>query len=213
MISGLIRVSSENYLLDLYKWGKIYCNHSEYFKTQDEESGMGDTMEAVDGINQLYDIRVISGKKEVYLADQAQGIINTGKYAGNLFCLFGIRKERLNLKNNKRSTLTWNRQWNGYGSHAVLIYNTQEFLDRVRRALREKSVEHEIAPVEYFFQETHKGFVGPFKKRDTYEWQEEIRVWIPNPKKEPFQFEIGSIEDISMMLKIEEINKVEFGLE
>jgi hypothetical protein len=108
----------------------------------------------------------------------------------NLFCLYALTKPVQDV------LFSTEHDWFG-GDSLVLIRNTQEFLDRIRRAALEQKLPLEGAPVEYFDEAGYSGKVGRFKKSARFSYQHEYRIAIETGISGPFRFQIGDILDIT----------------
>ena len=50
--------------------------------------------------------------------------------------------------------------------------------------------------------------LGIFNKSSDFQYQKEFRIYVKNPINEPLKIEIGSINEISKLLKSEDLTKL-----
>lgn len=93
-----------------------------------------------------------------------------------------------------------------FGDHAVVVTNPEAFLARVMLAAEAAGTNIARGLVHYLDPRTHHGELSPFNKMSTYAWQSEYRIVIAATGTEVAYLRLGSIEDITMLVRTTEIN-------
>jgi hypothetical protein len=93
-----------------------------------------------------------------------------------------------------------------FGDTALVVTNVSEFFRRVSRAAEEAGVSHARSLIHYLDRRTHHGQFSPFNKMQEYSWQSEYRIVVAPSENEIFYLELGSLEDISILTKAQELN-------
>ncbi len=117
----------------------------------------------------------------------------------NLFCLFALTTESFSYLSDERIQ--------GFGDSALTFLNGDEFLGRLRKRLKEEDLAFESALVEYVKKEEFHGKMGPFRKLETYSYQNEVRIFVQGNCSGPLKINIPSIEDISVIVPINDVTK------
>jgi hypothetical protein len=92
-----------------------------------------------------------------------------------------------------------------FGEHAVVLLNPQEFMTRIEAILKTGGIEAKGDLVEYV-DDDHKGKLGPFKKLRKFVYQSEWRLVCLGGPGGPRKIQIGSIREISALIRCDEIN-------
>ena len=94
------------------------------------------------------------------------------------------------------------------GQFFILIYNVKEFMKRIKDTLASLGHESVWNWVKYYDEYKYEGSLNPFSKPNNLNYQKEVRIAVKNTNGLPLKFGIGSISDIAMPFKIEEIKKL-----
>jgi hypothetical protein len=125
-----------------------------------------------------------------------------------VFCLYGVESDLVNLRKKAIQKIRIEEETKGFGEYALIIHDPIEFRARVVTELKNKSIQFQIHRVRYYDSKTYEGDLDQFDKSDKYEYQKEIRLWIPNNKQELFELYIGDISDISFKCKVEGLDQL-----
>lgn len=94
-----------------------------------------------------------------------------------------------------------------FGDYALILTNPQKFIDRISSQLESQQINHKANLVEYV-DNNYVGEVGPFRKLKNFDYQSEWRLVCYNgPGKERNDIHIGSIKDICVVVKSNEVNQ------
>ncbi|WP_448635208.1 hypothetical protein [Pedobacter panaciterrae] len=193
--------------------GKLFFNHLQYFAGCDESDGRGDHYEEIykqtrgDGVvidlKEFYDksIKVYRHSDGAYTSQ----FIND-KFFANYFCLYSVISKSQLLAQQVQLA----KQMNGFGTHVLVIINPFEFIERVNKIIRPLVKNFHNGPVRYINMNELDGRKDYFEKPLKYSYQKEYRLAFENDRKEEKIFDIGNIEDISVLLKAEECKAIEF---
>lgn len=183
--------------------GNIFMNTDKYFSILDSgDLARSDPDEDVDEAWQI---------KQISIADSngnwvpIGGVINPvlHRYGArdhlNIFCMHAIRNT---------SDYCFHETNLAFGDVAVVIRNAKEFTERFRKAahLLERNVQH--GPVTYVNRSNYHGEIGPFRKFDRYEYQNEFRFVLFGGGGNPMSLPIGDIRDISFVIPASDIPKL-----
>lgn len=98
----------------------------------------------------------------------------------------------------------------GFGEYAVVVADAAEFVTRIKQAAVAKGYKHFRSLVKYvdFSQDDFE--VGPFVKDQIFAHQNELRIAIYTGENTSatIQLEIGSLEDIAIMVPAEALDKI-----
>lgn len=95
----------------------------------------------------------------------------------------------------------------------MVIFNPKEFLSRIDRAMKHINLKYSWNLVQYYDEKTHNGDLGVYHKPLKFKHQNEFRIFVEYNHESPLVLNIGSIEDISEILEIEEFERVRFKFE
>lgn len=115
----------------------------------------------------------------------------------NLFCMYAMRPEY--------GTYPIDEKNFRFGTHALILFNSQEFINRLSLFIKQNSLTAKANLVKYI-DNSHSGNVGPFKKLKTFEYQSEWRLVCKNTTGKEQKLKIGSLKDISILVKADNIN-------
>jgi hypothetical protein len=120
---------------------------------------------------------------------------------GNLFCMSALRVN----PTDEPAVYRIDERLKGFGSHYLLIYNSEIFLEKMRQALDALDFVYYYQMVNYLDLHTYTGEKTIFQKDISYSYQEEFRIFLDTPYSEAFKFTIGNIEDISSIYEFSKV--------
>jgi len=189
---SFIKVGKQEFMEKLFCDGEIYFNSLEYFRKLPQENNMSDPHEGIIKLIQTENIKIKVGDK-TFFSDKGQLRITNPNLQGNMFCLYGIKTEiieptkifkELNLD---ISSIDW-------GEAAVYIYDTKEFLKRMKSAIKKVQLQFKFHAVSYYDEKTYKGNLSIFDKSIKFKKQNEIRYWIPNATNKPIKYILATCQ-------------------
>ena len=204
-----IRIGEEKYIDLLQKKGHIYCNTIRYFRSIENDNNRGDKNEGKVFIKQAKNLEVLVKGEIIGIAEKAQIYFDNDKNTGNIFCIYGVESSTIDQTIISRQKVLIEEESRDFGKAALLIFDIQEFLNRISESLKALRKEFKIEPVYYFDPNTYQGKLNPYFKSNKYKHQNEVRLLIQNTEEEPFEFYIGDISDISRKIPVSDLNKIE----
>lgn len=205
----LIKFQSLDKIEKLQK-GLVYANTLEYYRRLEIDTGdaeVGDSFEGKIHVNEAY-IHIVDGET-VALKDE---LINTTYSDDYVFCMFGIYP----FMNEFQFTDMQKDKMRLFGSHALLITDSEEFVRRVKSAAKGKYKVYFDA-VNYYPPNEDSGnmllslgenmWKVAFWKRDMYKYQQEVRFLFVSEKHNDdyIELDIGDISDISIIVTAEQV--------
>ncbi len=206
---SFIRVSDEQYIDSLQKEGHIYCNTIRYFRSLENSARKGDVNEGKAYLKQVESAQILVNGKKVAVASKAQLYLDHQDDKGNIYCLYGVKTELVNLTKKALQKIKIEDFSDDFGKSVLLIHDPSEFISRINQALLNLGKDYNFFPVNYYNPLEYQGELSPFYKAIEYSHQNEVRLWIPNKKEEPFEFFIGDISDISYKINVGDLDKIE----
>jgi hypothetical protein len=194
----LFKFGREEHLTALREQGLLHMRTMRYFADAERENpARGDRFEGAVRIFQPAAIKMtishpVIGTHEIDSRDFAGPVIFSYNQEAekNIFCLFCLTAPTATR------TLLHDDHLH-FGSHFVLILNTNEFFERIKRELARLGLSGRGEPVKYYDESSYTGPVGPFLKSSRFAYQQEYRIVI-GPGKAPFRnLIIGDISDIT----------------
>lgn len=186
-----------------------------------------DDLERYDPNDGLESIKQIATGSHMWLKDKNTGdykniatinkglcrIKNSNLDMVNVYCMFylsipdSVKQTFLDEYIDKR-LLKPSDNWNT----AIIIYDPQEFVTRVKDKANEKGLSHDRKLVEYKDLSSFSGEVGPFIKGLEYQHQSELRIVVfdksvSNLDGKDKKLHIGSIEDIALKVDLSDLGK------
>ena len=213
--------------VDSFRSGTLYMNTLKHFRDLKNKEGekIGDPLEGLSFVGQPHLVRVQVGDHVVDAAELAGPVLASHDHVMDFkaFCMYAINSgdfDHVSKENFERFTeylkIQVDRLGLGAGGKAVLITNTEEFLARVHSACKREGLARLQGLMHYFDLSDFHGpikFPGFYKTKE-YDAQREWRFVVKVPDGGPhkiedngaYKLEIGSIEDISVITTVEEIN-------
>jgi hypothetical protein len=205
--SLFIKVGEKEHMHSLFTKGEIYFNTIEYYRKAESNNLLSDPHE---GISQLMQGNAKFNYEDIrFSSESVQIAITDNTLKGNIFCFLGLESRTI-MPSKKFISLNTDLTSINWGDTVVVIYNTIEFIKRVERELNKQDYKYQISPVLYYDFKKYSGKLDIFKKRNEYEKQNEIRIFIENETCKPIKLSVGSIEDIALILDRSDFNKLKY---
>ncbi|MBB6126902.1 hypothetical protein [Mucilaginibacter lappiensis] len=116
---------------------------------------------------------------------------------GNIFCMYCIDTQKYKETSEFRID---ERVLSGFGSECLIILDPAALFERIETVLKNRNLTFQRDFVRYENLRTFHGSKSPFIKDTTYNYQNEYRIFIKNPRNNPLSLELGSLEDISIRM-------------
>ncbi len=199
-----------------FQSGIVYMKSLEYYRKEEERSGdctVGDLYEGMIHTNEATIIIPELGINETMY----DALLNTSFSNSFVFCMLSpdLKTDKFEFTDEQKEKLL------SFGDTALVITNREEFLKRVYFALEEHKIKGYFGKVTYY-DETKDNFDVwqslqtngmsniAFYKRMRYSYQQEFRLLIepPETKDDYYKLNIGSIEDISVIIPSKDALKI-----
>lgn len=196
----LMKFGNLAHLLQLQNEGLLYMNQIKYFwEVEDEDRG--DLFDCVAQVQRGPKIGLtLPEGKEVFM--EGEWIIRMyppGHDKINIFCMYALRPLI-------EGTFPVDNRNFRFGEHALVLINRDEFMRRIESALKSQEIFGDANIVEYV-DDNYTGEFGPFKKLRKFAYQSEWRLVCYNGPSRPREIKIGSIADISIIMRSDEVNR------
>ncbi|MFV1967548.1 MAG: hypothetical protein ACC628_19135 [Pirellulaceae bacterium] len=197
----LAKFGQYEHMCQLRDEGLLYLNNLPYFwKTEDEEL-RGDPFDGVSEVLRGSSGTVTSAgspRKPMKVTSWVIRVYPPQAENTNIFCMCAVRPLAGSFPVDERNLR--------FGSHALVMTNAQEFIDRIASQLKSKNITGKADLVEYV-DENYKGDVGPFRKLTGFAYQSEWRLICYDGPGGPRKLRIGSIRDICTIVRNVEVNQ------
>lgn len=209
-----MKFGEKQHLEKMQNEGLFYCNTITYFSNIEDES-RGDTFESVSKLEYFKDavFRVKPANEpfadwKILNTTQAQYKEHYKEPLGNLFCMSAFQ-----IKPTKKiATFYIDEKFLKFG-YCLMILRQDLFMQRLKQALKKLDFHTCLKLTEYIDLHKYSGVKTLFQKDLKYRWQEELRIVLKTSKYkmyDPFEFSIGSIKDISVIIDLKKMKKVEY---
>ena len=207
----LIKFKSRK-IIESLQSGKIYLSCLKWFRDYENESGdmvIGDSLE---GMLHVVDGTMINKSTGEHL-ELNKSALYTAESNSFVYCMSCINPSTEHFEYSELQK----KDFKEFGDTALLILDSTEFLNRVRKAASDKGYTIYFNRVHYYdanidtadiwfslFQGIHN---IAFWKRKEYEHQQEFRMLIPSGSctDDHIELDIGDISDISSIFTTEQI--------
>lgn len=209
LILGFVKFGIKENLLKLLNQGELFFNTFSAF-VQMNDKFRGDIFEGADNIISGHKIKSLTYRnplgKKIDLMGQdfsVEYVIDRRNWENkptHLYSLYMIKcKEYTNTEKviDERNLK--------FGNYAVCITKPEEFICRVKNKLEKEEIPFMGKPISYVNVDDIKNNYNLFKKPIAYEYQNEFRFLIKSSSLEPVKIQIGSLNDISVLLSAREI--------
>jgi len=202
---GLIKFGQKAHVEELYRKGVIYMNHLSEFLKIDDNILRGDKCESLSEIKEIINIEISYQGKKVGYAKNGKLSLWNNELSGNIYSMYTL------FTIDKLEEIRINKKCKEFGDAFVIITNVEEFLSRVKNEANEQGLDIIYGTVDYVNTNEYVGNWSVFKKPMEYSYQNEFRFFIKQNSSGSLCLTLGSIEDISLMLNSEDLEKLTFG--
>jgi hypothetical protein len=212
------KFGQKDHLEGFQKDGLLYSNTITYFSNLEDNNMRGDKYESVVELayseNSIFSFKPADDPlAEVKTMHLKNSLVKKSidKPRGNIFCMSALGLS----PTTKQFEYKLDEKFSGYG-YFLLILRYDLFMERLTNSLKTLQFTTCYDYVQYLDLGKHSGKKSLFQKDNEYSWQEEFRIVFHSEKFEeddPFQFSIGSIEDISAIYRFEDAKTLYFELQ
>lgn len=196
----LIKFGQHEHLLQLQNQGLLYLNHLSYFWNIEDEALRGDPFDCIVAVARGHKVTIPlpDGKEFSIAGNWVYRMHPPEPEKINIFCMYALRPLIGSFPVDERNLR--------FGEHALVLLDRDEFIRRIESSLNSQGITFKANLVEYV-EDEHTGKLGPFKKLRRFAYQSEWRLVCLDGPGEPRKIRIGSILDISAILRSDEVNK------
>ena len=196
----VVKFGKQTNILDGQNEGLLYLNNLTYFWDIEDKELRGDPFDSVEEVRRgpRVEIPMPDGKR---VSMEGEWVIRSyppNPEKINIFCMYALRpfsgKFPINEKNFR------------FGEFALVIIDKPEFFKRIESTLKLQKIRGEAGLVEYVVND-YTGQLGPFRKLKRFEYQSEWRLVGYDGPGGPRKIRIGSIKDISIIIRSNQINE------
>ncbi len=215
--------------------GEMYCNTLGYFKKHEDEL-RGDAYEGItdwhqpDQITLTISYKDNDGVEQTHLVTGLASPVTMGHngFDGlNLYCMYAVKVsefeesyeteyervlvvENINAMLKERTDLI--EKALSLGEFSVVIYQVEEFINRVKQTAKSLSLECLNGTIQYYDPDTFSGsfeeLEAVFRKRNIYADQNEYRFAFGSHEPEGVKtINVGSLDGIAVKIRTNEINE------
>lgn len=197
----LIKFGQQEHLLQLQDEGILYMNHLPYFWEIEDRELRGDPFDCIAEVARGPRISFPSADgKEVFMEGNWTLRMHPPEPEKiNIFCMYALRPLI-------EGTFPINERNFRFGKHALVLMNRDEFMRRIELTLKSQKIVAKANLVDYV-DDDYAGKIGPFKKLRRFFYQSEWRLVCKDGPGGPRKIRIGSIRDISEIIRSDEVNK------
>jgi hypothetical protein len=193
----LIKFGNYEHLLQLRDEGLLYMNPLPYFWKIEDEELRGDPFDGVSKIERGHKVTI--GKEKVIGGKWIMRMHPPEPIKINIFCMYALRPLI-------EASFPVDERTFRFGEHALVLTNNDEFLRRIEFYLNSQTISFNADIVEYI-EDDYIGEVGEFRKLKRFDFQSEWRLVCYDGPGKRREIRIGSIRDISTIIRSDEVNK------
>lgn len=202
-ISAFIKAIDNQHADAFINKGEIYLNTLQWFRNYEKDNNIGDHFEGADAVcgngMKLYYAPIGEYDKFQLLTDKLENfqIYNT-KTNGNILSLYAILDQPSEIHNVKRKFI------NEFSHHRFFLITAPSlFLDKIRNTL-EPEIQNNLryGLINYYKLTDELKKASVFQKWETYEYQNEFRLFIPDPNATPLTLYIGDLHGIAFEIDL-----------
>ncbi len=196
----MIKFGQQEHLLQLQDEGLLYLNNLPYFWEIEDQELRGDPFDCVAEVRRgpRVVISLQNGKQLSMEGEWVWRIPPSEPQKINIYCMYALRPFSGTFAVDERNYR--------FGSFALVLLNRPEFMRRIETTVNDQKIQCNADLVEYV-DDSHIGKFGPFRKLKKFAYQSEWRLVCYNGPEGPRKIRIGSISDISIILRSDQINK------
>ncbi|ETI57856.1 hypothetical protein [Marinomonas profundimaris] len=198
-----IKLMDEN-RVESFLNGNIFFNTDKKFTQMDTTDIVRfDPDESLDESRQIKEISIQDKETREYIP--IGGVTSPIKFryankgALNIFCVY-VHLEKNNSHFDEKNL--------NFGNSAVVIRDPIEFTKRIHYAANKFSLNIEQSPVEYVDQKKYHGVMGPFRKYDSFKYQNEFRYLLQPGQNEAITLPVGDLRDICFVIPSKDIRQL-----
>jgi hypothetical protein len=197
----LIKFGQQDHLLLLQDEGLLYMNHLRYFWGIEDGELRGDPFDCNARIERGPRMGItLEDGREVFM----EGAWTLGTHPSepekiNIFCMYALRPLT-------EGTFPIDERNFRFGENALVLINRDEFMLRIESVLKSQRIKAQAGLVEYV-DDCYRGELGPFRKLRKFAYQSEWRLVCLDGPGRPREIQIGSIRDISVIIRSDQVNK------
>lgn len=206
-VYGLMKIGQGKHIDELQNEGKIFCNTISYFREwEKKDKNRHDDREGAFKTELLnpdnLKISVEGMKLPIKFTYARFNQFDKSKDECKLYCMYGFKKKNITGEPfiDKRNV--------EFGSKALIITNTEEFVKRIKSKLKEMGLKYSYDYVSYYEEDTINDQLSVFHKPLGFNYQSEFRFFINETDSESLVIRIGSIEDISLIIDPSKLPKL-----
>jgi hypothetical protein len=209
---AIIKVGKKANIDMLFELGRVHFRRVTYFREIEEQQILGhfrkDKYEGVSEILKGGKMQVFLNDNRIGLSHNAELLLRKEKDEGFVFCFTSIFESQLTF--GMRNRIPVDDRMMTFGDSVLLIFNPQEFMNRVRNCLEVNNYEFKSQPVSYAKIEEGNSSHSIFTKPIEYSYQNEGRIFINRVEIEEFiNIDIGDLKDLAIQFPLEELDKFE----
>ena len=202
-ITAFIKAIDSQYADAFINKGEIYLNTLQWFRYYEKDNNIGDHFEGADAVcgngMKLYYAPIGEYDKFQLLTDKLENfqIYNT-KTNGNILSLYAILEQPSDIHDVKLKFI------DEFSHHRFFLITAPSlFLDKIRNALQPEirdNIRRDL--VKYYKLTDEYTEISDFQTRETYEYQKEFRLFIPDPNATPLTLYIGDLHEIAFEIDL-----------
>lgn len=206
VIFSLVKIGKFEHLDDFRKTGRMRMPRLATFHSMEDDVGRGDQHDGLAAWLQP------DRCEATFAGIRLEGLIRPIKISydetalHHVYCLHAVTNQRLPAIFERGAPPIEPENFK-LGTHALIITNVTEFVNRLKAAVRRGEVNLQAGPVGYVDPDTYHGELGAFRKFKSFAYQSEWRVLVDPTDEEIFWLQLeGGLEDISIIAEVGEIN-------
>lgn len=212
-----IKFGKKEHIEKLFHCGMIFMKPLDYFRICDNN----EIRDPLEGVKQIVHFNKVEFYKpnengngpgeKIIVFDGSYTAYPTEKYEGNLFCVYMVTKEDLEI--HERMGLSFVNIYANFKEYDYFcVINAVEFIKKIKNAFKDLDISFENGRVKYLDYKNDIKSLNPFNKDIKHQHQKEYRFYIPSENKDKDRcFIIGSIEDIAQIHPIDNVDKIRFA--
>ncbi|MGM9987602.1 MAG: hypothetical protein ACI35O_10285 [Bacillaceae bacterium] len=195
--------------------GELHCGTIKSFRVPEAgmESMRYDNYDSLKEKMSIKDVHVKFEDEESIKIKAKNGVLKIYEPDAHIFCMYSMMLPLVSRENPMGETFKMNslinKKTTNLGDHVVFILESQTFLDKVDKTIRNKNFEGFRGHINYYDQNTYDGKsgYGYFRKPDTHKHQSEYRYVIHSnePKTKALTMNIGSLGSIAKLYETKEL--------
>jgi hypothetical protein len=212
-ILKVIKIGMFEHMESFLNNGEMFFDTVTAFKKKDSNQERYDELEGADEIKQINWIKIQAKNGEIFelsksnpkLIKLSSAFLLTEYDAikGNIYSCCVVTPDTIG------SFKKLDPRFKKFGDTLVLIENPKVFFDRVEKELLRRNFEFEIGLISYYNPKKEEIPLSIYNKKSSLSYQNEARIWIKSTLSSPFKIHIGSIKDIAVKFRLDDLIKVQ----